>query len=887
MDSVDDDGTGMGDLLCEIDTVATTSTNSDLDQQSRRDLRSSIQNSVGIEVLTGEVEEAAGRAVDLFPTLTMPSMTMTSINDFFRKLIDVCTECMPSFKILIGFSQIVSVVDLNFSVQWPAIFLSFLSVLAPVNLDIFHSINVDCMATTWTYYSTFQVTVVAPFVVFLLQLIFWWLRSKLEHASSAQEAITTQHIKFWLFFMFLIYPAVSSATLKVWHCLEVEGVKYLAADFRIMCDGADYDLNFMLAFVAFGVYVFGIPASLFLILWINKQHLYEQEGEPEDPIQIRTEARYGFLYSAYDKDTWWWEIALLIHKLCLTGLIIFIKPNTVSQLATGFVVSIFFLVLHVFRHAYVEAADDTLQFTSMLSLTMTLFFGIVIKTDDQQREEDRYGKSVVAFLLVANNVMVIGLFMIQLVVKATCTTSSSSRQKLIYKVMRRSLRLVRPRLTQNIYHICKELGLVEVHDYIKTAGLLMSAVNEKLREYIHVAHANNVKQVFQILITVVSGGEGTTEDDTMESKPEIVDAWWRLVVEILGEETITELVQPAASNAVHLLKQLCQEHAVDMPDCVGQFEISATIFGVVNGPSVCILTLKAFIEDTQQQQGLATALTNLTSSISSVEVALRTTAHILRGLESEYPIMSMVSKDKVNEEWLTLTMKTLHTETLDTVDDAVTNSLEPAWLDPAMLLYELQRLMQMADALDQLVQVWRLYACVLGHERIMEEYEKLAGSVPLGELVVELCGGNDAAQGTSRFQQFAGHPELRSFSSTEGVVSTSLLGIDAESAEIEQEMADSCTDAPVKHTLSADQMAVAKAIFGRYDFDGSGTCNSLQEAQQMTTNMLFTLGYVLNPDEALRHVAAGPLKDAEENPMNFEQYMDYFQQEFPNVEALQ
>ena len=224
-----------------------------------------VQQAVGIHIVPISVEDAKG----LFEETT-------SITDFFFKFINDITKCMSSLKILIGFSQILSVMDLNFSVQWPSAFLSFSSVLAVANLDVFQSINVDCLTSTWTYYSKFHVIIIIPLVLFLLQLILWWIRVQM---TTAQEAITTQHVKGWLFFLFLIYPTVSSGTLKVWHCVEVEGEEYLSADFRITCKGPEYELNVILAFVAFLIYVVGIPASLLAILWTHKDHLYEKEGE--------------------------------------------------------------------------------------------------------------------------------------------------------------------------------------------------------------------------------------------------------------------------------------------------------------------------------------------------------------------------------------------------------------------------------------------------------------------------------------------------------------------------------------------------------------------------------------------------------------------------------
>ena len=56
--------------------------------------------------------------------------------------------------------------------------------------------------------------------------------------------------------------------------------------------------------------------------------------------------------------------------------------------------------------------------------------------------------------------------------------------------------------------------------------------------------------------------------------------------------------------------------------------------------------------------------------------------------------------------------------------------------------------------------------------------------------------------------------------------------------------------APVhRPKISSETLMTAKRVFRRYDLDDSGTLNSVDEAQQMTMNMLFSMGYVVSPQE--------------------------------------
>ena len=52
---------------------------------------------------------------------------------------------------------------------------------------------------------------------------------------------------------------------------------------------------------------------------------------------------------------------MLMQKLLLTGLLIFIKPGTATQLGAGYMIAIFFFVLHIQTNGYVKDEEDTLQ----------------------------------------------------------------------------------------------------------------------------------------------------------------------------------------------------------------------------------------------------------------------------------------------------------------------------------------------------------------------------------------------------------------------------------------------------------------------------------------------------------------------------------------------
>jgi hypothetical protein len=112
-----------------------------------------------------------------------------------------------------------------------------------------------------------------------------------------------------LFTMFLVYPYVSSTILRMHVCKDVEGVKYLLADFTLQCYTDRWHRYLPYNVFAIFVYPVGIPA-LFLALLLR--HRYEF-NRPDIRAQI------GFLYDGFAANCWWFELLDMLVKLTLVS----------------------------------------------------------------------------------------------------------------------------------------------------------------------------------------------------------------------------------------------------------------------------------------------------------------------------------------------------------------------------------------------------------------------------------------------------------------------------------------------------------------------------------------------------------------------------------------
>jgi hypothetical protein len=59
-----------------------------------------------------------------------------------------------------------------------------------------------------------------------------------------------------------------------------------------------------------GVYVIGLPGSMFLALWRHRKHLHDEDAEHHDVVK----ESLGGLYQQYEPEYWWFEMVVVLQK---------------------------------------------------------------------------------------------------------------------------------------------------------------------------------------------------------------------------------------------------------------------------------------------------------------------------------------------------------------------------------------------------------------------------------------------------------------------------------------------------------------------------------------------------------------------------------------------
>ena len=286
-------------------------------------------------------------------------------------------------KTFVGFVQIVSVSDSQFSIPWPKGFLSFLKLLVPFNFDFLSISGVGCIAQ-YNFFHSFVVMTTLPLIVLTTVYAVYkcgFHRHRKHHGEKfshgMQVAYTNHAIQFTLWVVLLIYPPLSRRVVEYFTCSpEIDGQYYLEKDYRIPCYSGAWNNLVGLAIVAFLIYPFGIPFYFAYQLYKRRKNLNN------DLVR----ARFGFLYEAYRPEVYLWDVFELLRKFFLTGIVSWIAPGESFQVIWASLWNLLFLIALLTLRPYYKGQGWNLAVATYVSITFTMLLGMILATVEEAQE---------------------------------------------------------------------------------------------------------------------------------------------------------------------------------------------------------------------------------------------------------------------------------------------------------------------------------------------------------------------------------------------------------------------------------------------------------------------------------------------------------------------
>ncbi|CAM9940108.1 unnamed protein product [Ectocarpus sp. 4 AP-2014] len=223
-----------------------------------------------------------------------------------------------------------------------------------------------------------------------------------------------------LIILYLVYTQVSTVVFQAFACEDFPeiGKSFLRADLRIECDTPEHDNYKIYAAVMICIYPLGIPAAFCYFLMRQRSRinpptdkgLKDQRGRKhvvdEKMNQRRTDraiAPTSFLWNAYYPNRYYYEVFECMRRLLLTGLLVFLVPDTPGQVAFGCVFAFLSLLAFELLRPHTDHLDMQLYRTGCLVIFFTNFLALMIKAN--VASPDSRGSAVYSVVLIVVNVL--------------------------------------------------------------------------------------------------------------------------------------------------------------------------------------------------------------------------------------------------------------------------------------------------------------------------------------------------------------------------------------------------------------------------------------------------------------------------------------------------
>ena len=241
-------------------------------------------------------------------------------------------------------------------VRFPPVFEQFGRWVSSVaNLDALKLVSFGCIVKT-DYHLKLLYSTLTPIILSLL--IFLYYRLNLPHLGGDEKF---HHLDtcmaFFLAQTYLIFASVSTTLFKTFQCDRYgdDSKFYLVEDHQVDCNSPKHKFYELYAALMMIVYPFGITALYTILLFRKKESLLSEERDKDKSLY-----KIAFLWEMYEPRVWWFEIFECARRLSMTEMLVFVDPDSPTQIVVAILNSIVSIVMYSHLLPFETDSDDSL-----------------------------------------------------------------------------------------------------------------------------------------------------------------------------------------------------------------------------------------------------------------------------------------------------------------------------------------------------------------------------------------------------------------------------------------------------------------------------------------------------------------------------------------------
>ena len=264
-------------------------------------------------------------------------------------------------------------------------------------------------------------TTITPVVIMGMLGVTYAIAVNKHRASSETlfRKIRQKHVSTALLISFLVYSSVSSVVLQMFACDTLEtGKRYLRADYTIECDSDKHRALQIYAGFMIILYPVGIPALYAGLLFSNRRVLRDEVSREESHFA----RAISDLWKPYKPRRFYYDVIECGRRILLTGAVVFIYPNTASQIAVAFAISVFFVFVSEAMAPYKSCWDAWTSRIGHAVVFASMYVALLLKVDVS--DENHSSQEMFGVILVGVHGCMILAVMVQAMVLAMSLRST-------------------------------------------------------------------------------------------------------------------------------------------------------------------------------------------------------------------------------------------------------------------------------------------------------------------------------------------------------------------------------------------------------------------------------------------------------------------------------
>ena len=284
--------------------------------------------------------------------------------------------------------------------HYPDTYETFVKRLRFINLDIGDMLPFSCLIRADFLDRLVWKTVGPLAMLCFLRATYAVARVRHRNASSAVKlAFRRKHLSLAIFILFFVYASVSRDIFLVFSCETLDnGISYVRADYGLACSSARHSAFRAYAGLMVVVYPLGVPALSGWWLWRNRRAL-QSPTRSENPHLEPAKA----LWESYKGNRWYFIVIEYGRRIALTGLGVFIYPNSAAQVAILLLLAFAFSMLSEVLDPFETPIETWLYRSGSCVVFASMFASLLLKVDVS--EENSQSQEAFSAVLILSHVV--------------------------------------------------------------------------------------------------------------------------------------------------------------------------------------------------------------------------------------------------------------------------------------------------------------------------------------------------------------------------------------------------------------------------------------------------------------------------------------------------